>query len=74
MRINRIFLPRAVYELFPLLYLGLGTACMVIDHSPALMVLGAILIGRGLFTVILRINYRSPKQALAKSPLPRRER
>ena len=73
MRTNRIPLPKAVYELLPFFYLGLGTTCLLVNHSLGLDILGAYLMARGLFKTILRINYRSPHQALTQSPLHRRE-
>lgn len=73
MRIKRIFLPKPVYEVFPLLYLTLGTSCIVASQSIGLDILGAYLIAQGLFKSILRLNYRSPRQALTKSPVRQRE-
>lgn len=74
MRNKRLFLPKAAYEILPLLYLGLGIASLLNSQSIALDILGAWLVARGLFTSVLRINYRSPLQALTKSPVRRREK
>lgn len=71
---KRFFLPKAVYEILPLLYLGFGTASLMANHSLGLDILGALLVARGLFSSILRINYRSPHQALTKSPVRHREK
>ena len=70
---KRFYLPRAAYEILPLFYLGLGLSCLLASQSIVLTILGALLVARGLYTSILRINYRSPRQALAKSPVYRRE-
>lgn len=67
MRIKRLFVPKPVYELFPILYLGLGISCIVSNESVGLVILGAYLIVQGLFKSILRFNYRSPHQALTQS-------
>lgn len=64
MRTKHLILPKPLYELIPLFYLGLGTSCLMAGESMALSVLGAVLICQGLFTSILRINYRSPHQVL----------
>ena len=67
MRTKRLILPKPLYELIPLFYLGLGTSCLVASESVALSVLGAVFICQGLFTSVLRINYRSPHQVLNQS-------
>lgn len=72
MRIKAIFLPKPVYEVFPILILSLGASCIVASQSIGLDILGAYLIAQGLFKSILRLNYRSPHQALTKSPARRR--
>ena len=71
---KQTFLPKPVYEILPLLYLSLGAAGINASHSLTLDILAAYLIARGLFNIILRINYRSPHQALTKGPVPRRDR
>lgn len=71
---KRFYLPKAVYEIIPLLYLGLGVACLMANLSLGLNILGALLIARGLFNSLLRLNYRSPHQALTKSPIRHREK
>lgn len=68
MNTKRIILPKPVYELLPLLYLSLGTSCLTLSPSIGLDILGTGLIAMGLFQTILRINYRSPHQALNHSP------
>ncbi len=72
MSTRRFFLPKPVYELLPILYLSLGAGCIALSPSIGMNILGAILIVRGLFKSILRVNYRSPDQALRHSPLHRR--
>jgi len=74
MKTKRIHLPKAIYELLPLLYLSLGASCILSSHSIGLSVVGAYLIAQGLFKSVLRINYRSPDQALTQSPTHRRAR
>ena len=74
MSTKRIYLPKAVYEIIPLLYLGLGAVSLLANHSLGLDILGTLLIARGLFNSLLRINYRSPHQALTKSPVRYREK
>lgn len=69
---KHIFLPKPIYELLPLFYLSLGLACIMAGHSIGFDLLAAYLSARGLFHVILRINYRSPNQALTQSPRRRR--
>ena len=71
---KRFFLPKAVYEILPLFYILIGVAALLHSHHIALDVLAAWLIARGLFTSLLRFNYRSPRQALSKSPVKRREK
>ncbi|MDH5446548.1 MAG: hypothetical protein OEY52_13430 [Gammaproteobacteria bacterium] len=66
-------LPKAVYEVLPFFYLMLGTSSLLLDHSIGLDILGAVLIARGLYTLLLRLNYRSPNQALQKSPIRHRD-
>lgn len=73
MKINRKFLPKPLYEILPFLYLALGTGGLLANHSLGLDILCAYLLARGLFKMILRINYRSPRQALTKSPSRHRE-
>ncbi len=73
MRIKSIFIPKPIYELFPLLYLSLGASCIAINQSIVLDILGTYLIIQALFKLILRLNYRSPLQALTQSPLHRSE-
>jgi len=73
MKISRLYLPKPVYEIFPFLYVGLGAACIATSHSSGLNILGAYFIFQGVFKSILRLNYRSPHQALTKSPSRQRE-
>lgn len=70
---KHIFFPKAIYELFPLLYISLGAICIIANYSIGLDILAAYLIIQGLFKSILRINYRSPLQALTQSPIHRSE-
>lgn len=72
MQAKRLIIPKPVYEALPLFYLCLGISCLVGNVSTGLDIIGGLLIARALFTAILRINYRSPHQALTKSPVPRR--
>lgn len=74
MRSKLLYLPKPLYEILPVLYLSLGTVCVLAGHSVSLDILGAFLLSQGLFNSILRINYRSPQQALSQSPLRRRGR
>lgn len=73
MRTKRFFLPKAVYELFPLISLSLGVSCIVVSQSIGLSMLGVYLIAKGLFKSILRFNYRSPHQALTQNAIRQRE-
>jgi len=74
MQSKRLFLPKPLYELVPFVYLILGASCIVMDHSIGLALVGAYLIAQGLFKSILRLNYRSPSQALRQGPFSRRDR
>lgn len=56
-------IPRPVYEILPVIYVGGGIACIGISTSTGALISSLLLAITGLLILIIRRNYRAARRA-----------
>jgi hypothetical protein len=58
-------IPKPVYEILPVIYVGGGIACISISESTGALLSSLLLAIAGLLVLIIRRNYRTARRAYA---------